>query len=247
MNLSRVAASVALLLALFLTTGCIMLASAPVAVPASPTPFLPPDRPTATPAPPSNTPTRRPTLTDIPSVTLMPSLTHFPTSMPAPTRPSSVYVFPVQPSKAASYQQGVKGHGYPATDIFAPPGTKFVAVINGMVDFVSANDRWEPGQPDPSLRSGLAVAIIGIDGFRYYGSHLSALAPGLQPGHTVIAGQVLGYVGSSGDARGTDPHLHFGISRPTFPDDWQVRRGEIDPFPFLNAWQAGVDLTPFFP
>jgi murein DD-endopeptidase MepM/ murein hydrolase activator NlpD len=157
------------------------------------------------------------------------------------------YVFPVQPVSQADYAEGVESHGYPATDIFASEGTKFVAVTDGVVEFVSYEDGWSPGQSDGALRSGLAVAIIGSDGFRYYGSHLSRIAEGIALGVWVEAGQLLGYVGSSGDARGKTPHLHFGISRPTYAADWVTRRGELDPFPYLNAWQDGIDLEPVFP
>ena len=95
--------------------------------------------------------------------------------------------------------------------------------------------------------SGLAVAIIVDDGLRYYGSHLSGIAPGISTGVRVKAGQLLGFVGASGDARGKTPHLHFGISHPTTPDDWKTRRGEIDPYPYLNAWKIGKNRTPRFP
>jgi murein DD-endopeptidase MepM/ murein hydrolase activator NlpD len=82
---------------------------------------------------------------------------------------------------------------------------------------------------------------------RYYGSHLSGIAPGIYPGMRVTAGQLLGYVGASGDARGKDPHLHFGISHPTTPDDWKTRRGELDPYPYLVAWKKGINLSPELP
>jgi murein DD-endopeptidase MepM/ murein hydrolase activator NlpD len=144
----------------------------------------------------------------------------------------------------ATYGEGVTAHGYPATDIFAPAGTKFVAVTDGVVEFVSYQDRWNPEKDDPALRSGLAVAIIGNDGARYYGSHLLAIASGVHTGLRVSAGQLLGYVGASGNAEGKLSHLHFGISHPTFPEDWLTRRGEIDPFPYLKAWESGVNLTP---
>jgi murein DD-endopeptidase MepM/ murein hydrolase activator NlpD len=92
----------------------------------------------------------------------------------------------------------------------------------------------------------LAVALIGSDGVRYYGSHLSAIAAGLQVGQTVRSGQVLGMTGKSGNARFTPAHLHFGISRPSTPDDWEARRGQISPFPYLQAWQMGEVLIPSF-
>lgn len=157
------------------------------------------------------------------------------------------HIFPVQPASAAGYAEGTNSHGYPATDIFAAAGTQFVAVTNGVVDFVSSEDLWDPEHDDPALRGGLSVAIIGEDRLRYYGSHLSLISLGLGPGIRVTAGQVLGLVGNSGDARSTLPHLHFGISRPTYPQDWKARRGQMDPFPFLQAWQNGHNITPPLP
>jgi murein DD-endopeptidase MepM/ murein hydrolase activator NlpD len=79
---------------------------------------------------------------------------------------------------------------------------------------------------------------------RYYGSHLSTIAPGLTVGQRVRVGTLLGYTGKSGNARFTPPHLQFGISQPTTPDDWQVRRGQISPYPYLTAWAQGESLTP---
>jgi murein DD-endopeptidase MepM/ murein hydrolase activator NlpD len=154
-------------------------------------------------------------------------------------------VFPIQPAGAASFAPG--GHPYPATDLFAAEGTRFVAVTNGVVDFVSYEDRWDPQVNDLSVAGGLCVAIVGEDGVRYYGSHLSAIEAGIAPGVRVAAGQVLGYVGHTGNARTTPPHVHFGISRPTFAEDWRIRRGEVDPVPFLTAWRDGHDVTPPLP
>lgn len=152
------------------------------------------------------------------------------------------YVFPLQPPSVASYQHG--HHDYPATDIFAPTGTQFVAVTDGYIDELSREDIWNPAINDPATRSGLYVSLIGDDGVRYYGSHLDSLAPGLEAGDRVVAGQLLGYVGSTGNARGIASHLHFGISYPTFPGDWAVRRGLVWPFQYLKAWENGEQVTP---
>jgi murein DD-endopeptidase MepM/ murein hydrolase activator NlpD len=152
------------------------------------------------------------------------------------------YRFPLQPGSAASYQQG--HHDYPASDIFAPVGTTFVAVTSGTVDEVSRRDRWDPFTDSPATRGGLFVSLIGDDGVRYYGSHLSSVAESVRRGHWLRAGEILGRVGATGNARGTSPHLHFGISHPTGEGDWRVRRGEVDPFPYLEAWRRGTDTTP---
>lgn len=145
-----------------------------------------------------------------------------------------VHVFPVRGSRV-TYS---KSHaGYPATDIFSPTGSQFVSPVDGVIDYVSRSDEWKPVANDPATRGGLAVAIIGVDGWRHYGSHLSEVEPGLSAGVVVRAGQLLGRVGTSGNARGKTPHLHFGISVPSAPDDWKARRGQVDPYPYLKIWE----------
>ncbi|MCA9929769.1 MAG: peptidoglycan DD-metalloendopeptidase family protein [Anaerolineales bacterium] len=86
--------------------------------------------------------------------------------------------------------------------------------------------------------------MIGNDGIRYYGSHLQTVAEAINVGDKVTAGHVLGTVGNSGNARGLDCHVHFGISQPTEPGDWIIRRGQLNPYPYLQAWERGENLTP---
>jgi murein DD-endopeptidase MepM/ murein hydrolase activator NlpD len=119
--------------------------------------------------------------------------------------------------------------------------------VDGVLDWVTRTDPWQASVNDPATRGGLSVAIIGEDGIRYYGSHLLDVAEGLDPGDGVEAGAPLGHVGRTGNARSTPPHLHFGISKPTTPDDWQVRRGEVNPYDALNAWREGRAFTPQVP
>jgi peptidoglycan LD-endopeptidase LytH len=192
-------------------------------------------------------PTYFPTFTELPTGTPTDSPTETATETATMTPIALVHIFPIQPPQDSGFAEGTPSHGYPATDIFAVIGTKFVAVTDGVVDFVSFEDLWDPEHDDPALRGGLSVAIIGDDGLRYYGSHLSAIGPGIEPDVRVVAEQVLGLVGNSGDARTTLSHLHLGISRPTYPDDWKVRRGQVDPFPFLQAWRDGHNVTPPLP
>jgi peptidoglycan LD-endopeptidase LytH len=227
----------------FLCTACsaFPLPAAPVGL--SPTPLPPSATFTASSLPASATAGPSDTITPTATFTLPPTVTASATA----TEVSFIHIFPLQPTWAASFAEGTASHGYPATDIFAVVGTKFVAVTDGVVDFVSDKDSWDPTTDDPAVRGGLSVAIIGDDGLRYYGSHLSAIAAGISPGVRVKAGQLLGLVGNTGDARTTLSHLHFGISRPTTPEDWKARRGQVDPFPYLQAWRDGHNVTPPLP
>jgi murein DD-endopeptidase MepM/ murein hydrolase activator NlpD len=152
-----------------------------------------------------------------------------------------IYVFPVAGCEV-NYARA--HHDYAATDILAKAGCKFVAPINGVVDEVNRTDSWS-GKTNLGIdRGGLYVSIIGEDGVRYYGSHLRTIPASIQPGVVVKAGRLLGAIGATGSARGTAPHLHFGISWPTPPDTWWVRRGEVLPWKYLDAWKAGKDLSP---
>jgi murein DD-endopeptidase MepM/ murein hydrolase activator NlpD len=191
---------------------------------------------------PTETPTLVPTETPIP-VVIATEGDQWMVQATAQPETTFRYVFPIQDAKV-SY--GRDHHTYPATDIFVAEGSKFVAVTDGVVFHVTSEDLWSPDNDDPSLRSGLSVSILGDDGVRYHGSHLSGIAEGIAPGVRVEVGQLLGFTGKSGNAQNTPPHLHFGIARPTTPDDWKVRRGEMNPYEFLQAWQQGIPLQPVF-
>jgi murein DD-endopeptidase MepM/ murein hydrolase activator NlpD len=198
--------------------------------------------PTHTPPTVTQLPTALPSPTAVVAATATP-IRERATSSPAQSASAGFhYVFPVRSKGKISY--GRAHHDYPAADIFCPIGSEFVAVIDGVVDYVSREDLWDSRIDDPALRGGISVAIVGDDGVRYYGSHLSEVAEGIAPGARVSAGQLLGLTGKSGNAASTDPHLHFGISHPTTPDDWAVRRGEVAPYNYLRAWQRGENVTP---
>ena len=152
-----------------------------------------------------------------------------------------IYVFPVA---GCEVNYAKAHHDYAATDILAKAGCKFVAPINGVVDEVNRIDAWS-GKTNLGIdRGGLYVSIIGDDGVRYYGSHLRSIPASIQSGVVVKAGRFLGTIGATGSARGTAPHLHFGISWPTPAQTWWVRRGEVLPWKYLDAWKAGKDLSP---
>ena len=151
------------------------------------------------------------------------------------------YLFPISDCKVTYAHSH---HDYPATDILGKKGCKFVAVTSGVVDEVRKVDTYNYKKPTGDTKGGIFVSIIGNDGVRYYGSHLMKVAPGINPGVQVEAGTLLGYLGDSGDARGTAPHVHFGISWPTKEGIWWVRRGELYPWRYLDAWRAGKDASP---
>ncbi len=218
------------------------LGSVAAPVLALPTP-TPPATPTSSPLPPTTTfipsPTITFTLTSTTTFTPTETYTSLPTATPTATVNLYSYVFPIQPPSLAAFSKG--GHPYPATDIFAPVGTNFVAVTSGTVDEVTYVDSWNPATNIASTTGGLSVRILGDDGFHYYGAHLSAIARGIRVGVWVPAGQLLGQVGKTGDARFTTPHVHFEVSIPVPPFT------KLDPFPLLTAWRVGQQITPPLP
>ncbi len=151
------------------------------------------------------------------------------------------YTFPISDCKV-SYARA--HHNYPATDILTKTGCPFVAPTSGTIDEVNRIDTFSWRTNKGADRGGLFVSIIGDDGVRYYGSHLSKIPTTIQSGVRVNVGDVIGYVGTSGDAKGVASHLHFGISWPTPAGIWWVRRGELFPWKYLDAWRAGKDLAP---
>jgi murein DD-endopeptidase MepM/ murein hydrolase activator NlpD len=100
-------------------------------------------------------------------------------------------------------------------DIFAPRGTPVVSATRGIVSRVGEN----------SL-GGTVVWVLGPGGDSHYYAHLDSVA-NIQAGQRIAAGEVLGRVGDTGNARGTPPHLHYGIYRRM--------SGAINPFPMLAA------------
>ena len=99
-------------------------------------------------------------------------------------------------------------------DIFAPKGTPILSATNGYVYKVGENNL-----------GGQTVSVIGAGGRVYYYAHLDRYAKGIEVGNRVTTRTVLGYVGTTGNAHGTPPHLHFGVYTMT---------GAINPLPLLS-------------
>src|SRR4051812_7866803 len=206
-------------------------AGSPAAAPSSPA-----AAPTTTP------PTASLTASASPDPSRTPSRVRRPTPTPTRRAPHAErYVYPVQ---RCGSTYSTSHHDYPASDIFTQKGCAFVAVTSGRVDEVSFTDRWDPQVDSGASRGGRSVSVVGDDGVRYYGSHLLRIARGIQPGARVQAGQLLGLIDNSGDAKYTATHVHFGLSWPTRPGVWWVRRGEVWPQRYLAAWRAGRDVSP---
>lgn len=110
-----------------------------------------------------------------------------------------------------------------AIDIIAPHGTPVLAAAPGIVERLFFSDGG----------GGTTIYIRSPDRrWSYYYAHLERYAPGLKEGQQVRRGQVIGYVGSSGNASPEGPHLHFAINRMAPDDDWHSGEA-INPYPLL--------------
>ena len=140
---------------------------------------------------------------------------------------SEGFVFPVYGKHSYSDDYGAArqdtGH-HQGNDIFATAGTPVVAVCKGTLHRVGTNTV-------PGNRLWVKCAKGGDEFF--YG-HLSAFASDAHSGARVDAGQVVGFVGSTGDAEQTPPHLHFEVH--------PGGGGPVDPYPFLRAWEHRRDV-----
>ena len=103
------------------------------------------------------------------------------------------------------------------------PGHRVVACVDGVID----------GQRVDGVNQGNSWILIDAAGDRYRYHHLETFADGLAVGSSVVRGQVIGTMGSTGNPQ--VPHLHFEVRRG--PD-----RTPVDPVPFLHLPIAGVTV-----
>jgi peptidoglycan LD-endopeptidase LytH len=109
------------------------------------------------------------------------------------------------------------GRRHEGIDIFAPRGTAVVAATSGEVVRVGQNHL-----------GGNVVYVAGEGAQLYYYAHLDSFRAGIAPGDHVTAGDVIGHVGTTGNAARTPPHLHFGI----YPASNWFRA--VNPYSFLR-------------
>jgi murein DD-endopeptidase MepM/ murein hydrolase activator NlpD len=196
-------------------------ASAPKPKPAAPPPSPPsvPDGPAKEPVAPSAP--QAPPSVQQPPPNVQPKLT------------AAGYVFPIYGPASTSDSFGAARstttwhHG---VDIFAALGAPVLAVADGTLFNVGWNDI-----------GGNRLWVRDGAGNEFYYAHLSAYSPRAYEGAQVKAGDVIGFVGTTGDAAGTPPHLHFEIHPRELI--WMGYDGAIDPYPYLTAWLRLDDLA----
>lgn len=115
-----------------------------------------------------------------------------------------------------------------AIDIMAAEGTPVLAAADGRVEKLFN-----------SVRGGITIYVRSPDRrWTYYYAHLLRYAPGLSENQQVRRGQLLGFVGHTGDASPDGPHLHFAINQMQPNEKWW--HGEpVNPYPLLAGKKAG--------
>jgi len=141
------------------------------------------------------------------------------------------YVFPVLGDGVGysdDYGAPRAGTGWHhGADLFAAMGTPVVAVADGTLSKVGVN-----------TLGGNRLWLTDDAGTEYYYAHLSAYAPATADGARVRAGQVIAFLGNTGQAITTPPHLHFEI-HPGGGDS-------VNPYPYLMAWERNAAVPQAF-
>jgi hypothetical protein len=144
------------------------------------------------------------------------------------------YVFPVYGPSAYGDTFGaprgdVSGGWHHGDDIFAPLGAPLLAVADGTVFSVGWNDV-----------GGYRLWLRDRGGNEFYYAHLSAYTSLAVNGRQVKAGDVLGFVGNTGDAEGTPFHLHFEVHPVALL--FLGYDGAVNPTKYLDAWKRLEDI-----
>lgn len=116
------------------------------------------------------------------------------------------------------------GRQHLGIDIMAPEGTPVLAAATGVIV-----------KRDSSALGGISLYERGMDATTlYFYAHLSRYAPGIDEGDLVRQGDVIAYVGHTGNASASAPHLHFGVYTVTDPNRWWHGR-DLNPYLLLTA------------
>jgi murein DD-endopeptidase MepM/ murein hydrolase activator NlpD len=132
-----------------------------------------------------------------------------------------------------TFDEGRAGHRHEAIDIASPRGTPIAAVDDGSVQKLFV-----------SKQGGLTVyQFDSRETYCYYYAHLDQYAEGLKEGKKLRRGQTIGYVGSSGNASASYPHLHFAIFQLGGEKRWW-QGTPVNPYPILmKIIRAGYITT----
>lgn len=137
-----------------------------------------------------------------------------------PVAPDEIFTFPIVGGASFTNDWGgerPEGRSHQGIDLFARQSTPIVAPVDGVLYNVGWN-----------RLGGWRLWIRDQWGNEYYFAHLSAFAPDMKDGLVVTRGTVIGFVGNTGDAKTTPPHLHLEI---------HPRGGDpIPPFPYVSTW-----------
>jgi murein DD-endopeptidase MepM/ murein hydrolase activator NlpD len=106
------------------------------------------------------------------------------------------------------------GRSHKGVDIFADRGTPVLSATEGIVTRVGTN-----------ALGGQVINVLGPGRQTHYYAHLDRYG-GFKAGDVVYAGNIIGYVGNTGNARNTPPHLHYGV--------YDSVHGAINPWPMLS-------------
>ena len=145
------------------------------------------------------------------------------------------YVFPVYGTASFGDSFGgprpnVPGGWHHGEDIFAAAGTPLLAVGDGTLHTIGFNKL-----------GGYRLWLRDTAGNEFYYAHLSAYSPLAVEGRRVGAGDVIGFVGDTGDADGGSPHLHFEIHPAAMAG--LGYDGVVAPYPILLAWRRADDIS----
>jgi peptidoglycan LD-endopeptidase LytH len=119
-----------------------------------------------------------------------------------------------------------------ALDIMAPHGTPVLAAADGRIWKLRSNN----------LGGTTIYAVDREERFVFYYAHLQGYRDGLAEGTKLAKGDVIGYVGSTGNASRTAPHLHFQLSRMAPDRKWWTGT-PLNPWPLLQEAREGDGRT----
>ncbi|HEU5009719.1 MAG TPA: M23 family metallopeptidase [Gaiellaceae bacterium] len=148
---------------------------------------------------------------------------------------SGGFVFPVYGTASFGDSFGaprpdVQGGWHHGEDIFAAAGTPLLAVADGTLHTIGFN-----------RIGGYRLWLRDDGGDEFYYAHLSAYSPLAVEGRRVTAGDVIGFVGATGDADGGPPHLHFEIHPASMAG--LGYDGVVAPYSILLAWRRATDIS----